>query len=178
VHGGANEAVLLMLEEIGSVARIPEYIKRAKDESDPFRLVGFGYRVYKDYDPRAKIMGKALHEVLETVGRHHRQDPLFKVALELERIALLDDYFGNHAESARLPDRDDHRAVRHRPHGGLDCALEGDDRRFLAARRQASPALYWCLRAHLCADGSSVLELAAFGSASFLAIANSWLDKR
>jgi citrate synthase len=93
VHGGANEAVLLMLEEIGSVAHIPEYIKRAKDESDPFRLVGFGYRVYKDYDPRAKIMRKALHEVLETVGHHHRQEPLFKVALELERIALLDDYF-------------------------------------------------------------------------------------
>jgi citrate synthase len=93
VHGGANEAVLMMLKEIGSVARIPEYIKRAKDESDPFRLVGFGYRVYKSYDPRAKIMRKALHEVLETVGCHRRQDPLFKVAVELERIALSDDYF-------------------------------------------------------------------------------------
>jgi citrate synthase len=93
VHGGANEAVLLMLKEIGTVARIPEYIKRAKDESDPFRLMGFGYRVYKTYDPRAKMMRKALHEVLETVGRHHRDDPLFKVALELERIALSDDYF-------------------------------------------------------------------------------------
>ena len=93
VHGGANEAVLLMLEEIGSVARIPEYIKRAKDESDPFRLMGFGYRVYKTYDPRAKIMRKALPEVLETVGRQHRDDPIFKVALELERIALSDDYF-------------------------------------------------------------------------------------
>jgi citrate synthase len=93
VHGGATEAVLLMLEEIGSVDRISEHIKRAKDESDPFRLMGFGYRVYKTYDPRAKIMRKALHEVLETVGRHHRDDPLFKVALELERIALSDDYF-------------------------------------------------------------------------------------
>jgi len=93
VHGGANEAVLLMLEEIGSVARIPAYIKRAKDESDPFRLMGFGYRVYKTYDPRAKIMRKALPEVLETVGRQHRDDPIFKVALELERIALSDDYF-------------------------------------------------------------------------------------
>src|ERR1700693_973956 len=93
VHGGANEAVLLMLKEIGTVARIPEYIKRDKDESDPFRLMGFGYRVYKTYDPRAKMMRKALHEVLETVGRHHRDDPLFKVALELERIALSDDYF-------------------------------------------------------------------------------------
>ncbi len=93
VHGGATEAVLMMLKEIGTVARIPEYIKRAKDESDPFRLMGFGYRVYKTYDPRAKMMRKALHEVLETVGRHHRDDPLFKVALELERIALSDDYF-------------------------------------------------------------------------------------
>ena len=93
VHGGANEAVLLMLQEIGSVDRIPEYIKRAKDESDPFRLMGFGYRVYKTYDPRAKMMRKALHEVLETVGRHNRDDPLFEVALELERIALSDDYF-------------------------------------------------------------------------------------
>jgi citrate synthase len=93
VHGGAAEAVLLMLKEIGSVDRIPEYIKRAKDESDPFRLMGFGYRVYKTNDPRAKIMRKALHEVLETVGRHHRDEPLFKVAVELERVALSDDYF-------------------------------------------------------------------------------------
>jgi len=93
VHGGATEAVLLMLKEIGSVDRIPEYIKRAKDESDPFRLMGFGYRVYKSYDPRARIMRKALHEVLKAVGRHHRDDPLFKVAVELERIALSDDYF-------------------------------------------------------------------------------------
>jgi citrate synthase len=93
VHGGANEAVLLMLKEISSVARIPQYIKRAKDGDDSFRLVGFGYRVYKSYDPRAKIMRKAFHEVLQTVGCHHRDDPLFEVALELERIALSDDYF-------------------------------------------------------------------------------------
>ena len=102
VHGGANEAVLLMLKEIGSVARIPEYIKRAKDESDPFRLMGFGYREYKTYDPRAKIMRNAFHEVLETVGRHHRDDPLFKVALELERIALSDDYFVENRLSPHL----------------------------------------------------------------------------
>ena len=92
VHGGANEAVLLMLKEIGSVDRIPEYIKRAKDKTDPFRLMGFGYRVYKTYDPRAKIMQKVCHEVLQTVG-HHPDEALFKVALELERIALSDDYF-------------------------------------------------------------------------------------
>ncbi|MGB6908813.1 MAG: citrate synthase, partial [Methyloceanibacter sp.] len=96
VHGGANEAVLMMLEEIGSVDRIPEYIKRAKDETDPFQFIGFGYRVYTNYDPRAKIMEKACREVLETVGRHHLEDPILKVALELERIALSDDYFIEH----------------------------------------------------------------------------------
>ena len=92
VHGGANEAVLLMLKEVGSVDRLPEYINRSKDKDDPFRLVGFGYRVYKDYDPRAKIMQKVCHEVLESVG-HHPDDALFQVALELEHIALADDYF-------------------------------------------------------------------------------------
>jgi citrate synthase len=93
VHGGANEAVLMMLEEIGSVDRVPEYIKRAKDEKNPFQLVGFGYRVYKAEDPRAAIMQKACHEVLEIMGQSHRDDPILKVALELERIALSDDYF-------------------------------------------------------------------------------------
>ncbi len=93
VHGGANEAVLMMLQEIGSVDCIPEYIKRAKDENDPFHLIGFGYRIYENYDPRAKVMEKACHEVLETVGRHYRKDPILKVALELERIAFSDDYF-------------------------------------------------------------------------------------
>jgi citrate synthase len=93
VHGGANEAVVMMLKEIGSVDRIPEYIKRVKDKNDSFQLTGFGYRVYKNYDPRAVIMQKACHEVLETVGRSHRDDPILKVALELERIALSDDYF-------------------------------------------------------------------------------------
>ena len=108
VHGGANEAVLLMLKEIGSVDRIPEYIKRAKDESDPFRLTGFGYRVYKTYDPRAKIMQKACVEVLQTVGRGHRDDPIFKVALELERIALSDEYF---VENRLVPNIDFYSAI-------------------------------------------------------------------
>jgi citrate synthase len=90
-HGGANEAALTMLEEIGSVDRIPEYIKRAKDKNDSFRLMGFGHRVYKNYDPRAKIMQKTCHEVLDAVGHH--DDPILKVAMELERIALSDDYF-------------------------------------------------------------------------------------
>ena len=90
-HGGANEAALMMLQEIGTVDRIPEYIKRAKDQYDPFRLMGFGHRVYKNYDPRARIMQKTCHEVLEAVG--HKDDPTLQVALELERIALNDDYF-------------------------------------------------------------------------------------
>ncbi|MGC1712898.1 MAG: citrate synthase [Methyloceanibacter sp.] len=90
-HGGANEAALNMLYEIGSVDRIPEFIRRAKDKNDPFRLMGFGHRVYKNYDPRAKIMQKTCHEVLDAVG--HGDDPILQVALELERIALSDDYF-------------------------------------------------------------------------------------
>jgi citrate synthase len=90
-HGGANEAALKMLEEIGSVSRIPEYVARAKDKNSGFRLMGFGHRVYKNYDPRAKVMQKTCHEVLDTLGV--RNDPLLKVAMELEKIALNDEYF-------------------------------------------------------------------------------------
>jgi citrate synthase len=90
-HGGANEAVLNMLEEIGDVSRIPVYINKAKDKNDPFRLMGFGHRVYKNHDPRAKLMRATCHEVLNELGLH--DDKLFKLALELERIALEDDYF-------------------------------------------------------------------------------------
>jgi citrate synthase len=90
-HGGANEAALKMLGEIGSVDRIPEYIKRSKDKNDSFRLMGFGHRVYKHYDPRAKIMQKTAHEVLNELGI--KADPLLDVAMELERIALSDEYF-------------------------------------------------------------------------------------
>lgn len=90
-HGGANEAVLKMLMEIGDKSRIPEYIARAKDKNDPFRLMGFGHRVYKHYDPRAEIMRQTCHEVLEELGR--KDDPLLELAMELERIALQDDYF-------------------------------------------------------------------------------------
>jgi citrate synthase len=90
-YGGAYEAALMMLQEIGTVDRIPEYIKRAKDQNDSFRLVGFGHRVYKSPDPRVRIMQKTCHEVLDVVG--HRNDPILQVALELERIALNDDHF-------------------------------------------------------------------------------------
>src|SRR5579872_3978897 len=90
-HGGANEAALKMLEEIGSLDRVPEYVRRAKDKNDNFRLMGFGHRVYKNYDPRATAMQVQCHAVLDELGAH--DDPLLKVALELERIALQDDYF-------------------------------------------------------------------------------------
>ena len=90
-HGGANEAALEMLSEIGSVDNIPEYVKRAKDKEDPFRLMGFGHRVYKNYDPRARVMQKTCHEVLGELGI--KDDPLLDVAMELEKIALNDEYF-------------------------------------------------------------------------------------
>ena len=90
-HGGANEACLKMLEELGDVSRVPEYIKRAKDKDDPFRLMGFGHRVYKNFDPRAKLMQKVCTDVLQELGLEN--DRLFKLAMELERIALEDDYF-------------------------------------------------------------------------------------
>jgi citrate synthase len=89
-HGGANEAALNMLREIGDVKNIPEYIARAKDKNDPFRLMGFGHRVYKNFDPRAKVMKQTADEVLKELGL---TDPVLDVAKELERIALNDPYF-------------------------------------------------------------------------------------
>src|SRR5881394_738328 len=90
-HGGANEAALKMIGEIGTVDKIPEFIRRAKDPNDNFRLMGFGHRVYKNYDPRAKIMRETCHEVLTSLGIEH--DPLLELAMEMEQIALKDDYF-------------------------------------------------------------------------------------
>ena len=90
-HGGANQAALEMLQEIGTVDRIPEYIARAKDKNDPFKLMGFGHRVYKNFDPRAKVMKQSADEVLELLGVH--DNPTLQVAKELERIALQDEYF-------------------------------------------------------------------------------------
>jgi citrate synthase len=90
-HGGANEACLNMLEEIGDVSRVGEYIARAKDKNDSFKLMGFGHRVYKNFDPRAKLMQKVCNEVLTELGLEN--DRLFKLAMELERIALEDPYF-------------------------------------------------------------------------------------
>lgn len=90
-HGGANEACLNMLKEIGSKENIPNFIKRAKDPNDPFRLMGFGHRVYKNYDPRARVMRETCHNVLDTVNAQNI--PLFELAMELEKIALEDEYF-------------------------------------------------------------------------------------
>jgi citrate synthase len=90
-HGGANEAVLDMLEEIGDVSNIDKYIAKAKDKNDPFRLMGFGHRVYKNHDPRATIIRKTCHEVLDELA--DANNPLFELALRLEEIALQDDYF-------------------------------------------------------------------------------------
>jgi citrate synthase len=99
-HGGANEAVLQMLQEIGHKDRIPEFIARAKDRDDPFRLMGFGHRVYKNYDPRAGVMRKSCHDVLEELGL---DDPLLELAMALEKVALEDDYF---AEKKLFPNVD------------------------------------------------------------------------
>jgi len=90
-HGGANEAALTMLNEIGDVSNIPDFIARVKDKNSSVRLMGFGHRVYKNYDPRAKVMQSTCHEVLAEIGKV--DDPLLKIAIELEKIALNDDYF-------------------------------------------------------------------------------------
>ncbi len=90
-HGGANEAVVHMLREIGTPESVPRYIARAKDKNDPFRLMGFGHRVYKNYDPRARIIRETCHQVLEKLGNPH--DPMFELALRLEEVALHDEYF-------------------------------------------------------------------------------------
>jgi citrate synthase len=91
-HGGANEAVIKMLAEIGSVDNIPTYIKRAKDKNDSFRLMGFGHRVYKHYDPRAEVLRETCKEVLEELGQL-KGNPMLEIAMELEKIALHDEYF-------------------------------------------------------------------------------------
>ena len=91
LHGGANEACLNMLREIGTVEKIPEYIEKAKDKTDPFRLMGFGHRVYKNFDPRATVMKESADEVLALMGIENNKT--LQVAKELEKIALEDDYF-------------------------------------------------------------------------------------
>ena len=151
-HGGANEAALKMLEEIGTPDRIPHYIAKAKDKNDPFRLMGFGHRVYKNYDPRARIMQKTTHEVLNELGI--KDDPLARrrdraradraQGRVLHREEALSEHrflFGHHPEGDGLPDLDVHGAVRARPHGRLDRPVERDDRGPVPAHRPPAPAL-------------------------------------
>ena len=169
-HGGANEAALKMLEEIGTVDRVPEYVKKAKDKNSEFRLMGFGHRVYKNYDPRAKVMQQTCHEVLDSLGV--KDQHVLKVAMELERIALQDDYFvekklypnidfysGITLQGDGLPDVDVHRAVRGGAHGRLDRPVERDDRGPRAEDRPSAPALHRPHRAAVRADRPARLTL-------------------
>jgi hypothetical protein len=157
-HGGANEACLQMLEEIGDVSRVGEYIKRAKDKNDSFKLMGFGHRVYKNFDPRAKLMRKVCGDVLQELGLEN--DRLFKLAMELEKIALEDPILrreealperrlllGHRAEGARHSDLDVHLHLRAGPHGRLDDAVGRDDHRSGIQDRSSAPALHRCSQA-------------------------------
>ena len=150
-HGGANEAALNMLREIGRPERIPEYIARAKDKDDPFRLMGFGHRVYKNFDPRAKVMQKTAEEVLNELGI---SDPVLDTARELaadraqgrlfhreEALSERRFLFGRDPLGDRLPDHDVHRPVRPGPHRRLGRPVERDDRRSRAEDRPPAPAL-------------------------------------
>ena len=153
-HGGANEAALKMLGEIGTVDSIPEIHRRAKDKNDSFRLMGFGHRVYKNYDPRAKVDAADPRTRCSTSSAC-KDDPLLKVAIELEKIALQDDYFiekklypnidfysGITLKAMGFPSSHVHRAVRAGPHRRLDRAVEGDDRRSAPEDRPSAPALH------------------------------------
>jgi citrate synthase len=151
-HGGANEAVLNMLMQIGSKDRVSEYVNRAKDKEDPFRLMGFGHRVYKNYDPRAKIMQQTCHEVLDEVGiktratartRHgagkdRARGRLLHRAQALSERRLL---FRHHLSGHGLSAADVHGAVRHRPRGRLDRPVGGDAARSGKPHRSAAPAV-------------------------------------
>ena len=168
-HGGANEAVVSMLKEIGSVRRIPEFIARAKDRNDPFRLMGFGHRVYKHYDPRAAVLRESAHEVLAELGK--ADDPLLPIAMELEKIALEDEYFverrlfpnvdfysGHHPAGDGHPDLDVHGDLRARAHGRLGGAVERDGRGPGAEDRPAAPAVRRADAAAVRADRAARLK--------------------
>ena len=152
-HGGANEAALNMLKEIGAVDEaFREFIAQVKDKNSGVKLMGFGHRVYKNYDPRAKLMRETCHEVLDELGLH--DDPLFKLAMALEKIALEDEYFvsrklypnvdfysGIVQSRARHPGVAVHRHLRDGAHGRLDRAMERDDLRPRAEDRPSAPAV-------------------------------------
>ena len=168
-HGGANEACLNMLEDIqkmGGVEKIGEFIKQVKDKNSNVKLMGFGHRVYKNYDPRAKLMRETCHEVLGALGLH--DDPLFKLAMALEKIALEDDYFvsrklypnvdfysGIVQKRDRHPGEPVHRDLRARAHGGLDRAAQRDDRRPRVQDRPSAPAVH---RRHAAQRGTPIAQ--------------------
>jgi citrate synthase len=148
LHGGANEQVLRMLNEIGSVDQVPAYLERVKQGE--MKLMGFGHRVYKNYDPGPGSSSRWPTDVFKVTGLN----PLLEIAVELERIALEDDYFvskklypnvdfysGHHLRGHGLPDRDVPGAVRHRPHAGLAGPVGGEPQRPRAADRPAAPDL-------------------------------------
>ena len=179
-HGGANEAALKMLEEIGTVDRIPEYVKKAKDKNDSFRLMGFGHRVYKNYDPRAKAMQIQCHAVLDELGLH--DDPLLKIAIELEKIALQDEYFiekklypnidfysGITLKALGFPTSHVHGAVRAGAHRGLDRAVEGNAGRPAPEDRPSPADLY---RA-----GGSAITCPCRNASYFSALTNSMMAR-
>ena len=170
-HGGANEAALKMLGEIGSVDRIPEYVKKAKDPKDSFRLMGFGHRVYKNYDPRAKLMQKTCHEVLNELGvndpaprRRHRARAHRAARRVFHREEALSErrlLFRHHAARHGLPDHHVHGAVRARPHRRLDRAVERNDRGPAPETRPAAPALYRLAETGISADLEAEIIIAA-----------------
>jgi hypothetical protein len=152
-HGGANQACLEMLREIGTPDRIPEFIARAKDKNDPFRLMGFGHRVYKNFDPRAKVMKESADEVLDLLGIENNphpagrqgagegraRRPLFRREEALPERGFL---FRHHPRRDGLPDLDVHADLRRRAHRRLGQPVEGNDRRSRAQDRPPPAALY------------------------------------
>jgi hypothetical protein len=166
-HGGANEAALNMLREIGTPDRIQHYIDRAKDKNDPFRLMGFGHRVYKNYDPRATVMQKTVREVFEALNVN---DPCSKppCAWKRSRFPIRTSrkeavpqrglLFGHHPLGHRLPDRDVHRALRPGPHRGLGRTVERNDLRSRPEDRSPASALHRPDAARLCGHQQALIS--------------------
>ncbi len=171
-HGGANEACLNMLEDIqrmGGLAKVGEFMEQVKDKNSGVRLMGFGHRVYKNYDPRAKLMQETCKEVLQEMGLEN--DPLFKLAMALEKIALEDDYF---VVSQALPQRrfllwhcpardwdssqPVHGHLRAGTHVGLDCPIERNDWRPRIQDRSSPPVVYWPRRPHCQSDRRPLIK--------------------
>ncbi len=163
-HGGANEAVLKMLADIGHVKNIPDFLEDVKDRNNHAKLMGFGHRVYKNYDPRARIIQKACHDVLSELGI--KDDPLLDLAMELEKIALNDKalrrtqalsqrglLFRHHPEGDGLPDQHVHRPVRGVTHRGLGQPMAGDAGRPATTYRPPAADLHRGTAARLRGDG-------------------------